>query len=474
MRRALLSLLIIGISITCFAQSGRNMICRLGFTYEMSKSPNWGNGKPVVKTVLPYSPAEQAGLKPFDLIEEIDGIPIASIAFEEIPMLLNPAGNNEVVIRVSNISDSSKRVLMTKDCKRSNAISEDQLATAYAMYSLESTSVREFICPFKTTVTTDPVDFAAFKTYAFEAIDENYRAIESVIHESIDKELEKKGLRKDANQADILVQTFYFFDRNSNYMGANKVLVNIEPTYRYDLTLNRMVKLPFLNYAAAEAEAEYILQLGFRLIDQKIQPGRVLWECEGNELMESSYRLEDYARIHIPLMCMQYPYVKYARNVKYSVDAKSYNYTGISYDIDRLELIAEVDRNSPAYAAGVRAGDVVDRIGRHKMNRTVEQFTAAYKRFITTTMSMRDPKTLFTDANGFQYCMYWDPLKYPMVADAIQKNEYMSAFSYLYNFAPYINPAGSNTCDFSIARGKKKMDVVIRPTIRAGVVMEIK
>ena len=65
---------------------------------------------------------------------------------------------------------------------------------------------------------------------------------------------------------------------------------------------------PFLNPTAAETEAEYLLQFGFRLIDQRDVPGRILWECEANELLEDSYRLDEYARIHAPLMCMQYPY----------------------------------------------------------------------------------------------------------------------------------------------------------------------
>ena len=167
-------------------------------------------------------------------------------------------------------------------------------------------------------------------------------------------------------QPDLLVQTFYFFDKNPNYKGTNKIIVEKEPTYRYDSAEGKMVKLPFLNYAAAESEAEYLLQLGIRLVDQKEIPGRVLWECEANELMESSFRLDEYARIHVPLMLMQFPYLKYMRNPQYTVNRRSYNYTGIQYDIDRLELVLDVDRKSPAYAAGIRARDVIQKIGDRK------------------------------------------------------------------------------------------------------------
>ena len=226
--------------------------------------------------------------------------------------------------------------------------------------------------------------------------------------------------------------------------------------------------------AAAEAEAEYLLQFGIRIIDQKDIPGRVLWECEANELLEDSYRLDEYARVHVPLMCMQYPYTKYGRNVPFKVSKKTYNYTGISYDIDKLDQVVDVDRNSPAYAAGIRPRDIIEKIGRHKMDHSAEEFSSAYKRFITNTMQYRDPKTMFTDANGFKYCMFWDVFKYPQIADASQSSDYLPAFSYLYYFAPYINPSGNNACTFNIKRGKTKLEVIIRPTIRSEVTVEIK
>ena len=109
------------------------------------------------------------------MIEEINGVPVTEISVDEIPQLLNPAGRNDVLLTISNLSSPSKQVLVKKDCKKSNAITEDQLASAYAMYSLETTNEQEFVCPFKTTVTSDGVDFGNFKTFAFSTIDENNR-----------------------------------------------------------------------------------------------------------------------------------------------------------------------------------------------------------------------------------------------------------------------------------------------------------
>ncbi|MDH6358530.1 PDZ domain-containing protein [Parabacteroides sp. PF5-9] len=465
MRKINLSVLLFLIAVLSVAQ-GRNSICRLGFTYEISGNPHWGLNKPVVNRVTPYSPAESAGIKVDDIIEEIDGIPIAQIAVDEIPMLLNPSGNNEVVIGVRNMTSPLKKVLISKQCKPQNAISEDQLASAYNMYSLETTTEREFICPFTTTTTEDAFDFDQIKTFSFAPIEESNRNLETVINGVVEKVLIEKGLKVDNDQPDMLIESYYMFNANPNYVGENKILVDKEASFRYDFTQNKMVKLPFLSYFAAEAEAAYLLQLGLRFIDQRELPGRVLWECIANEKLEEPFRLEEYALLHIPLMFMQYPYVKYGQYLPISVNKKSYNYTGISYNIDRLEQVLDVDRSSPAYAAGIRPGDIIERIGSNAMNHSAEAFSDGYKKFIEKTMIYRDPETIYTDINGFRYCMYWDTNKYPLVTTAIEKSEFRTAFSYLYYFTPYVNPAGNNACTFHIARGKNKMEVIIRPTIR--------
>ena len=474
MKRTSLSLVLLFVFLTAFAQSRTGYICRLGLTYEISQSNNWGKNKPVIKTVIPYTPAEQAGIQANDVIEAIDGVSTTTITVDEIDQLLNPVDKSDVILTISNLSTPSKQVLVKKECKRSNAITEDQLASAFSMYSLETTYDQDFTCPFKTIVTPDTVNFGRFKTFAFAAIDENNAKLESQINEAIERELTKKGLTVDATHPDMLVQTFYFFDKNPNYKGPNKVVVEKKPTYRYNFAHSKMERFPFLNSASAESEAEYLLQFGIRLIDQREVPGRVLWESEANELMEDSYRLDQYAAVHIPLMLMQYPYVKYGRNVPFKVSKKSYNYTGINYDIDHLDQVIDVNRNSPAYAAGIRPKDVIMKIDRHKMDRSADEFSTAYKKFITHTMSYRDPNTTFTDANGFDLCMFWDPLQYTQVSDAIQNNDYLTGFSYLYNFAPYINPSGNNACTFNVKRGKNKFEVIIRPTIRSEATVAIK
>ena len=449
-------------------------ICRLGFTYEISRSINWGKGLPVVTKVYPYSPAERAGIKPFDIVRTIEGVSTNEMTPPELAAMMNPADKNEVALQVCSLADSARMVAVTKECKRSDAISEDQLALAFSMYSPENTSERIFICPFKTGITGDTVVLTRFKTFAFAPVDQNNEKLETAINAAIEKEFKKKGLSYRAYNPDILIETYYSYGRNPNYRKLSVTPAERRPVYRYDFSLNRMEKFPFLDPSVPESEAEYLLQLGIRVVDRLVKPGRLLWEAEANELLAAPFRLESYAQSHVPLMCMQYPYVKYTRNVQFLVSMKSFNYTGINYDINSLNRVMDVDLNSPAHAAGIRIRDIIEKVDNQSMEHTAEEFTSAYKQFIANTMPLRDESTVFTDANGFTQCMQWDKLKYGQVLDAIQNPYNLTAFAYLYKFAPYMSPSGSNTSTFVVRRGRSRSEVVIRPAIHTETTLEIK
>ncbi|MDR2495575.1 MAG: DUF4136 domain-containing protein [Tannerellaceae bacterium] len=457
------------------ATSAQNpVICRLGFAYDLSRSLNWGKGKPVVTKIYPYSPAERAGIKLFDVIDAIEGVSTTDMTPPELTAMMNPDGKTEVSLLISNLSESGKTVIVPKDCKRTDAISEDQLAVAFSMYSPENTSERVFVCPFKTGITADTVNFNRFTYFAFAPVDEANARIETAINAALEKEFKKKGLSYRAYDPDVLIETFYSYGKNPNFRKSGIAAKSRQLVYRYDFSLSRMERFPFLEQGVPESEAEYLLQLGVRMIDKRVKPGRILWEAEANELLSAPYRLETYAQSHIPLMCMQYPYVKYTRNVQFLVSMKSFNYTGISYDINNLATVMSVDLNSPAHAAGIRIRDIIEKIDNQSMEHTAEEFTAAYKQFIANTMPLRDESTVFTDANGFKQCMQWDKMKYVQVLDAMQNPYNMTAFAYLYKFAPYMSPTGTNSCTFVIRRGRNRSEALIRPAIHTETTVEIK
>lgn len=453
----------------------KNVVCHPGFTYTISHSSNWGNNLPVITGVSPYTSAETSGLKYADIIETINGVPTANLSTEEINQMLNLSGDKETVLTVKSIANPSRQVFLKRDCKHLLSVTESQLASVFAMYGLDFTNSRLFTCPFKTTTSPD-VDFSQYKTFAFSISEEGSEQIETVLNEYIGKELTQKGLSHTNNNPDLLIQTFYYFDKNSNYKGLNKVSTETPTVYRYNATNGKMEDFPFLKASASEAEAEYLMQLGFRLIDQK-NPSQteplVIWECESNERLTEPYSLESYARSFIPLMCMQYPFVTTNENVRFKAKYKTYNYTGISFNKDSLSQIIEVNKNSPAHAAGILASDQVKKIGTHDAMIPMDEIIEGYKSFVLASLKYRDPKTQFTNAAGIKTCMFWEKNDYPKIADMIQKEKYHAIFSYLYNFAPYINPTGSNTCDFEILRKGETVKVLIRPTIRTEFTLSI-
>ena len=475
MKKMIFSTVLASIVLILQAQSAPKYICRIGFTYEISRNTNWGKNKPVVLSVTPYSSAEMAGIQPNDIIESIDGILTTTLSPDELPQLLNPAGKNQFTLVIKNQSNPAREVTIKKECKKTNALTEECLALAYSLYSAETTGERTFTCPFRYTVFPD-ADFSDFKTYAFTVPDPGNEDLENALNECIGKELTHKGLIPTERNPDLLIQTFYFCDKNPKYQGESKIVIRSEPEYRFNVFSKKMEKFPFLPVSSADTQAKYLLQLGIRFIDRRnpdIDKLQVVWECEANELLTAPYKLEEYARIFVPLMCWQYPYVRAPRNVTFRLDYNTYNYTGINYNIDRLEQAIHIDPNSPAFVAGLRNLDIIESINGYSPAHTPEEFTAAYKKFIAATMSYRDPATQFTDANGFRYGMYWDKLQYPGIADELKNEIYLPAFSYLYYFAPYVNPAETNSCNFVVNRGNNRLELTVRPVIRTSTTLRI-
>jgi hypothetical protein len=231
-----------------------------------------------------------------------------------------------------------------------------------------------------------------------------------------------------------------------------------------------MEKLPCLPVDTKESDAEYVLILGFRIEDS--QTRRTVWECESHEWMHKRYPIENFASIHIPLMCMQFPYLKYGRNVQYRLSRKKYFYTGINYGIDNLSEVVSVDPQSPAAKAGIRPADRIDAIADKRFDRTATQFTSAYHKFITKTRHLRNESARFVDARGFG-CTYWDEWKYPLIVNEFNKKKYLTAFAYLYGYAPFIDPSGGNAYSFKLRRGAEKLSLVVCPEIRSEILLTI-
>ncbi len=442
-----------------FAQGKKEYTCKQGLTFEISKYTSWGSKKPVVLSVIPYSPANICGLESGDIIEKIDNVITEGKTVDEISQMLNK--KSEIVLEVSNLKEQNRETLLSWDCQLLESIDEEQLASAYAFYDLEENTKRSFTCPFKTNV-NENVDYMKYKTFSFGPVYEQNRQLEEFICIQIKRILESKGLvYEESNKADLMVQTNYTFEKNPDFSGEKK---NIPTAYRYNSYKKQMEKTSIYYDQQAEARSiPFYMTFGVRLVDNKSL--KTIWECEAKEWLSEAYKVDDYAFVHLPLMFMQYPYPK-TLEAAYFLNTKiKYNFTGINYNINNLREIINVDIFSPAYQSNIKPGDIIEKINDFKIDATPEEFTRIYKRFIKHTMYLRDTTTTYTDANGFSPCMDWNPGKYRDILKAFAKKDNLTVFSYLFYFEPFINPSDKNVILFELKRKGEKKFVKIKPTV---------
>jgi hypothetical protein len=397
---------------------------------------------------------------------------ITESILDDIEPFLNPKGKEMVELTIKNFTSDRKKIKVKKECHSAYSISEEQLASAFAMYAVEDNQDRFFTCPYITNNTQDEVDFSVFKSFAFFTDTDNQPEQAKKIMEYIQKELTAKGLEYNENNPDLLVQISYSFSKNPHYKPstskiAKKGNADKRYTYRYDMTKHEISEFPFLPPETPEAEAVYTLKLGLKLEDKKIRQGRIIWECEATELLDKTYSVREFAAVNIPLMCMQFPYTKYSRNVQFRLSRKKFNYTGIHYNTENISEVESVDAYSPAAKAGIRPHDKIDEINGKPLDKTPQQFSEQYRKFIGKTMKLRNPETRFTDAGGFPNCMNWDIMKYPKVAKAFDKKKYLTVFSYLFSYEPFINPTKDENCTIRLRRDKEKLEFILVPEIRA-------
>jgi hypothetical protein len=466
--KGLIFLFFLGNSVHLFSQTDIIYYCTYGFTYEISQQESWGYHKPVILSVFPSSSAAQARLQPDDIIEEINGMSTREESIEEIDEWMHDINTDELSLTVFNLKGTRNNVKVVKKCTYNNIITEKDLASSHAFYSLEDIQKRSFVCPFR-TITRPTVNLFSYKTFGFDQADENKKELENGINESIRKVLESKGLVYKNNNPDLIVQTYYSHKPNLNYKprsNGGKTSV----ACRYNVHSKTMEYLPvYESSSTISSQAEYTLRLGIQLVDKlESTPDNlvVVWECEANEFTKTGYSLEDYAGFHIPLMMMQYPFAKTDGYAKFLFQRFKYNYTGINYNLDNLEYVFSVDAQSPAANGGIREGDWVKKINDIKTNGNPVDAEEKYKDFIYKTFNLRDSKTLFTNAYGFAWCAYWEKLKYAQIEEIFKEPDFQTTFAYLFYFEPFINLSGTNIVAFDIQREKQKIRVNIQPEIK--------
>lgn len=465
MKKYLFLLIIICVSLpSLYAQE----TCNLGFSFEISENPNWGIHEPVITRVAPGSPADRAGLRINDILLEING---HGTYLKRYETLLDWFAENEKTIQLSvrNFQSDFREITIDKDCRQKNAINEAHLAPVFAFYSLEDVQERSFVMPIVTQINEKAI-FSNYHTFDFAAAGEGAPIVDARINAILERALNELGMKRDYENPDFIIQTFYNYQKNPSYNPASPTLDAYKQTWRFDTKNKRMIKIPV--YQASEpvrvTDIMYNLEFGYRFFDLKyMDPGEktLIWESYINERLSSNYGLVEYLEMNLPLMLCHFPYGKAIRSVKFNVSHIKYNYTGLNFDLNDLRTIVNVDKGSPAYEAGIQVGDVVKRIGAFKLNQDAKQITASYRRFIAETMEYRDERTRYEDISGYDHCMFWEIPNYYKVSQAIAKSRYNSIYSYLFNFNQYVDWYTPRTISIEVVRNGKKMTFDVAPRI---------
>jgi hypothetical protein len=464
------------VCLSSFAQNAA-ITCNLGFRFEISNNPNWGENEPVVVEVTPGSPAARAGLKLNDIILEVNGNGTFLKPYSTI-MSWFAERSGDMTLSIRNLETTFKTISLLKDCRFKNAINEAQLSSVFAFYSLEDVQDRRFVIPVKTKVNPN-AKLHLYRTYDFAENNDELSVLDKRINSIFERILRNRGLRRDTHDPDFVIQTYYSYESNSLFKPNSPTYGSCQNVWRFDTRNNRMIKIPV--YSPSEAvrvdDIMFNLSFGFQFYDKKyIEPGEMtlIWESEVKERLSTNYGLENYLEMNLPLILLKYPYPGSLNLATYQVNHLKYNYTGISFDLNDLKTIVAIDAESPAAIAGLRPGDVVLKIQNQKFDHNSKALTQAYRLFIAETMQYRDRNSRYTDVNGFNNCMFWDVSQYHNVANALKDKRYKPAFAYLFNFNQYIDWETPRSITIEVERGDETLLFEVFPKITVNSTISVK
>lgn len=430
--------------------------CEVGFLYQISYQPNWGDSRAVVAEVFPGSPADEAGLRMGDIIETVDGLSTMEISEEKMTSMLLDPNKGTVELTISNFGYKSKPITIKKRCIPIDALSEAVLARSFNMYSLEDVTDRRFTMPFSYNTPAE-VDFIKYKSFSFangKRLTPEERAVQT--------ELQRKGLVFKEQGGDLLVSIHSKLDANPSYrVGAESDVEQGMKNYRLNIEKGEIEQYPFLSINAPSFTGSHRLTIEVDIFDAS--NNTKIWSGIAREKLNGEYSSERYMRNFAPLLMSNFPFVRYVMNPSFVLHKNTYRSIGIYLDANDLQRVLWVDKNSPADKAGILAGDRILTINGIPLEKTVKAATDYYFNFIEKSFDLRDESTRFPSNDGFQNNRYWRLDKYPQISAIIQNPAYRSVFSYLFSHRSYVHSPIIEDIILEVQRGDSTEPVLMKP-----------
>ena len=353
-----------------------------GFTWEKSNNPNYGKGYYVITGLIPYFPAEKAGLKKLDIITHINGTDVRVVA---------PRYSEPTIFTIQRFGETQSLEIAINPivAPPANSMSEQKIISdifpgnSKSVLMWKASTINPKIIAY-----SDPeIDYFKYKSFDFEYTNVDNPLLEKNIAVILQEYLEQIGLRRDKENPDMLIMLSFYAGKKEQYVPPTQKI-----STRYKTDYNIWTKeLEERAYISSETrgnytKTEYYQSVKIAFLDanelkkeNKVPP--VIWQAEYDEDGFSEVFIEKFARyVFREVIECYYPYPINANRYYYLIGTvfngytwytvfDSYLNTGIWYDENKCNLVNYVTPDSPAAKAGIKQGDIILEVDGRKIPR---------------------------------------------------------------------------------------------------------
>jgi membrane-associated protease RseP (regulator of RpoE activity) len=355
----------------------------IGVIFEKSTSQNWGKDRLVVDAVRPHFPADRAGIKPYDIITQINGQPVDNLTSEQATNLIAGNAGTQVTLSVIQIGQAAARniTLTLEQGWPDNSFCEADLLpllspslNVVANLNVQSNGVycqcvtkgqiitnRDYIVTYysillkdkndnilidptrpialtgnfnnfvidqinKNTIRDPDANFELYKSFDFEFSDVNNPIREKQLATVLQSYLEEKGLKRDKENPDLLVFITSYSGDEKQYVPPTQ-----QVTTRYQFGYDIWSGFGNKQYVESQqqggyTEVTYIASLKVAIMDahkaqQKPKVPPIVWQSEFNTSSTSKVELLDLVQMPVFSWMIRHCYPVQDPGIKYESES---------------------------------------------------------------------------------------------------------------------------------------------------------